>query len=63
MGDWKCVKYNVLAPEKATLELYDLESDPGEQNNIATQFPHIVKHFEQLFIQTRNDSDVFVFEQ
>ncbi len=63
MGNWKCVKYNVLTPEKATLELYDLESDPGEQNNIATQFPHKVKHFEQLFIQARNDSEVFVFGQ
>ena len=42
-GDWKLVKIALL-PGKT--ELFDLAKDPGEQNNVADQYPEIVSDLE-----------------
>ena len=42
-GDWKLVKIALL-PGKT--ELFDLSKDPGEQNNVADQFPEIAADLE-----------------
>jgi arylsulfatase A-like enzyme len=42
-GNWKLVKIALL-PGKT--ELFDLAKDPGEQNNVADQFPEIVADLE-----------------
>ena len=42
-GNWKLVKIALL-PGKT--ELFDLSKDPGEQTNVATQFPEIVSDLE-----------------
>ena len=42
-GNWKLVKIALL-PGKT--ELFDLSKDPGEQNNIADQFPEIAADLE-----------------
>jgi arylsulfatase A-like enzyme len=42
-GNWKLVKIALL-PSKT--ELFDLEKDPGEKNNVAGQFPEIVSDLE-----------------
>ena len=46
------VKYSNV---KAGLELYDLETDVGEKNNVAAQHPDIVKRLESLAEQARAD--------
>ena len=51
MGKWKGVKLNVNKINNATLELYDLDSDPAEQHNIAPQYPAIVKQLNILMQQ------------
>ena len=43
-GNWKAVR---LGPGKAT-ELYDLNADIGEANNVAAEHPDIVKELEAL---------------
>lgn len=42
-GNWKLLKIALL-PGKT--ELYDLSKDPGEQNNVAQQFPDIAAELE-----------------
>ena len=59
MGKWKAVKLKVSKNPNAPIELYDLENDLGEDNNIADQNPEIVKQFEKLFKQARVESEQF----
>jgi hypothetical protein len=42
-GNWKLVKIALL-PGKT--ELFDLSKDPGEQNDVANQFPEIVSDLD-----------------
>ena len=48
IGKWKGVKlgWKVKTPQK--LQLFDLEKDLGEQNDIAAQHPEIVKRMEEI---------------
>ena len=46
-GNWKLVKIALL-PGKT--ELFDLSKDPGEQNNVADQFPEIAANLEARLI-------------
>ena len=39
----------------AGLELYDLENDVGEKNNVVDQHPDVVKRLEALAEQARDD--------
>ena len=47
-GKWKGIKPDVTINDNAPVELYDLEKDPIEQNNIAEKNPAIVKKIEAL---------------
>lgn len=49
MGDWKAVR---LKPPTA-LELYDLEADPGEKNNVAPANPQVVARIEEYLKTAR----------
>jgi arylsulfatase A-like enzyme len=61
-GDWKLVNYNVFDPAKTTVELYNIASDPGEQDNVATQHPEVVKELSELMSGARTPSEVFTFQ-
>ncbi|NOR75468.1 MAG: sulfatase-like hydrolase/transferase [Draconibacterium sp.] len=61
-GDWKLVQYNVLKPENTTTELYNLANDVGEEKDVASNNPDIVKELEELMNSARTESDVFKFE-
>lgn len=45
LGRWKAVRYGL----DGSLELYDLEADPGESSDVSGQYPKIVKAFEKRF--------------
>jgi len=51
LGHWKGVKLNVSTEEKQTIELYDLSTDPGEKNNVASKHPEIVQEIETMMKQ------------
>jgi len=55
-GKWKAVRLNVYENPDAPLELFDLETDIGEQNDVAVQFPEVVKQMEEI-IEKAHESD------
>jgi len=50
-GRWKGVRLNVNKQKDAPIELYDLDKDPSEKNNIAPEHPDIVKKIAALLQQ------------
>lgn len=51
-GKWKAVRTTMDHP----IELYDLEADIGEENNIATDHPERIAWFESYLRETRKPS-------
>ena len=60
-GDWKLIRYDVFIPENTTTELYNLISDPGEENNVADGNPEITTKLLKLLESARIPSEVFTF--
>jgi arylsulfatase A len=64
-GDWKMVKRNLLAnrkkPVKATVELYDLATDPSEKRDIAASHPEIMERLEKIAVAQHSASAEFPF--
>ena len=53
MGRWKAVRLAKDAP----LELYDLTSDPGEQQNVRASHPDIIEKIDAYLRTARTDSE------
>jgi arylsulfatase A-like enzyme len=52
MGDWKALRLKLGEP----LVLYDLNADPGESKNVASQHPDVVARIETYLKSARTDS-------
>jgi arylsulfatase A-like enzyme len=61
MRKWKGVIYKVLNNPKAQIELYDLEVDEKETNNIAKEHPKVVAQIQKLMKESHVDSEIFPF--
>ncbi len=47
-GDWKGIRLGTLKNANASLELYNLKTDPSETTNVADQHPEIVKELAAI---------------
>jgi arylsulfatase A-like enzyme len=61
-NNWKLVRYQVLKADKIITELYDLNTDLGENKNVAAQHPEVVKELLELMANARTPSGVFTFD-
>ncbi len=59
--DWKAVRYQVAKGNKPT-ELYNLAEDIAEENNLADQYPELVKEMEEIMKNARTESEIFKFK-
>ena len=62
-GDWKIVRYEVLANPDGPLALYNIAADPAEASDLATRQPERVQQMAELLRSARTDSPVFKFGQ
>jgi len=60
-GNWKAVRLNVGEDPEGPLELYNLESDPQEASDVASENPKLVAKLEKAMEQARIPSEQFNF--
>lgn len=61
-GKWKAVQNNIYRDKDAAIELYDLSTDIGEQNDVAKLHPDIIKKVNLFFKKSsRADAPFFPY--
>jgi len=58
MGKWKGIRTDLKKNPDAPLQLYDLDSDIGEQHDVAEKHPEVARRIEQIMVEARTKSDV-----
>ncbi|GAB3652193.1 arylsulfatase [Echinicola sediminis] len=58
IGKWKGVRRNIREGNKA-VEIYDLENDLGEENDLAEIYPEMVSKMEAVFSEAHTPSSTF----
>ncbi|KPK87899.1 MAG: hypothetical protein AMS27_01090 [Bacteroides sp. SM23_62_1] len=61
-GKWKAVRLNVRENPDGPVLLFDLEDDPGEENDISSEHPEIVQEMAKLMSLSRVDNPDFTFD-
>jgi arylsulfatase A len=60
-GDWKLVIYDVFKDGEIKPELYNIKNDPGEENNLASEYPERVEELMGILKTSRVKSEDFPF--
>jgi arylsulfatase len=61
MGDWKALRKNIFKGNM-TLELYNLKTDPREQNDVAKQYPEVVATIEAIMKREHEPAELERFK-
>ncbi len=56
-GDWKAVRLNVAKAPDGPIELYNLKDDLGEENNVAGEYPELVRQMAEIMKTARTPSE------
>jgi arylsulfatase A-like enzyme len=59
IGNWKGVRTGINQDPQGPIQLFNLENDPEEENNIAESYPDVVQEIEAIMTTTRRDSEFF----
>jgi arylsulfatase len=62
MGKWKGIKKNLKSNPNAAIEIYDLENDPSEQNDVAWKNPEVAERIEAIMLQARTTPEIEQFQ-
>ena len=62
MDKWKGIKRNLRKNPDALLELYDLENDISEKDNVAEEYPGIAANIERIMLEARNQPMIKKFQ-
>ena len=60
-GKWKAVRLNIQDNPGAPIELYNLDEDPGERQNVTASHPDIIKKMKQRFSKSHVKSVAFPY--
>lgn len=60
-GNWKAVRLQAKGNPKSPVALYDLNNDPKESLNVATQYPDLVDELAGYMEHAHQESEIFVF--
>jgi len=64
MSNWKGIRTNLKKKNMdSSIQLYNLEEDIGEKNNVASQHPEIVEKIKKIMIQEHTESELFPFPE
>ncbi|MCA5005518.1 arylsulfatase [Sphingobacterium bovistauri] len=60
---WKLIKQKVKIPNESYYELYNIEKDPFEKNNVARSNPKKVKQLSKLINKAHIENEIYPFIQ
>ena len=55
MGNWKALRTGLADDPDAPLELYDLSNDVGEEHNVASEHPDLVKKMLKIMLDAHRE--------
>ena len=62
MGKWKGVRTGINQNPDAPIQLFDLNQDVKEQNNVASEYPQIIEQMEKIMQNAHRDTEHFKAE-
>jgi arylsulfatase A len=60
-GPWKAVQVNLHKRPDGPVELYNLDSDLGEENNVADKHPELIDKAREMFRESHSPSQIWKF--
>lgn len=61
MGKWKGIRQNIFK-DSLSVQLYNLEDDIQESNDVSAQHPEIVQRIEKIFVQEHSTPEIDRFK-
>lgn len=62
MGRWKAIQRNLHKNAEAPILLYDITTDIGEQNDVATMHPDVIERVRAIFDEASTPSAIWSFK-
>src|SRR4030095_4238045 len=59
LNHWKAERLNVSESQEPVIELYDLQSDIGQKQNVAAEHPEVIKRIEQIAKEAHTPNTMF----